>query len=354
MSFGGFPRNLFIGSAPDDLEVVCKTCNYVVCEPIQCCLGHIFCDFCTVLDEDGRVVCPSCTENDNNIKTEKMKVDFRRNTKAINAIQYLQVKCHNNDKCDWNGMLIDQNQHVCIYKSFQCTNEGCAEIINTFTQFEHSIVCHYRTVICSDCNASILGESLHVHLMICPERPISCECGFAVSIANISVLTTHKQTDCVLNHRVGKLSDTTSTLKSVDFLSVSFHRRQAEKESLVCDCGVWCFDIERLNSHKLNMCKLQVKTQQRSIKCRLCKSNFNLCNLTSHLSSCNERPIKCVCGEIVPAKKLVFHKKNECFLPCKYCNWMIRFMRTADHLLVCPGKFSVLNSEIFCKTVTAN
>jgi hypothetical protein len=98
--------------------------------------------------------------------------------------------------CDWTGTLEQRSCRKCPFKWKHCPHLGCGKVLPVIVFKDHLENCERRSVTCDSCQISIPFCELAPHERNeCPERPVTCICGFDVPFR---LVDEHKRNECIL------------------------------------------------------------------------------------------------------------------------------------------------------------
>lgn len=117
-------------------------------------------------------------------------------------IRNQQVKCPNDDKCAWQGLILQLNNHfdtACPYELINCPN-GCGlknrprvEVLG-----DHKDECPQSVVPCDHCEKLIRPKAMESHFRVCDRYPVLCPIGCGEVLLRGAVVE-HKS---VCEHRI--------------------------------------------------------------------------------------------------------------------------------------------------------
>ena len=119
---------------------------------------------------EGETKCELCKEENSSSNPVQ---------KVRNSVAVLNIKCPLLMGCDWNGKLVDGEEHLkeCGKFFVTCPLE-CGVVTERCEMNNHlKTECILRETRCEFCDLVLIFKNLTNHLKTCPAHPVVCKCG---------------------------------------------------------------------------------------------------------------------------------------------------------------------------------
>ena len=244
---------------------------------LSVCCGHVFCKFCLDNSKKAAAVTNACQ-----ICRDDEFVTFP-NKQANREIKSLYIYCTNKEKgCEWQGELIDINNHlklgnsdVCQFEEVECYNE-CGKMIQRQYLTSHvEIECPHRKVNCQYCHDT--GEHKFIegqHKEECPKLPLPCPNKCEAGSVLHEDMETHRKS-CPLE------------MIQCEYYSVGCEVRIARKDHDKHKQEKMEEHLMKTLAHELNSTKLELTVTKRELtdtKSSLADTNSKLANTERRLT----------------------------------------------------------------------
>ena len=278
---GGYDYD-FVSTTPDRL--ICKICHLPSRDPyLSVCCGHVFCKSCLDKIKKASAItnaCPVCRDEE--------FVTFP-NKQANREIQSLHIYCTNKEKgCEWQGELIDINNHLgnsdsCQFEEVKCSNECGKMIQQQYLTIHVETECPRRKINCQYCHDT--GEHQFIegkHKEECFKLPLPCPNKCQVGTIPREDMEAHRK-ECPLE------------MIQCEYYSVGCEVRMARKDQ---DKHKQEEMEEHLMktilslTHELNSTKLELTVTKRELtytKGSLADTNSKLTDMESKLTDTNNQ-----------------------------------------------------------------
>jgi hypothetical protein len=182
----GYHSDQFITNMDDYLCGICKeVCNNAsVLSPC----GHLFCTNCIEEAYRYNKKCPTCRE--------------------VGTIL----------SSPWHIQKINGSMYRCKYQE-------CSKVDALHRMLHHETSCEYESIICKDCNESILLNNQQQHQLNCPKKPIPCTiCGLVISWDTVDI---HPDV-------CKKVIVSCECGSNIERGELPFHKKECPKEKIHC------------------------------------------------------------------------------------------------------------------------